>query len=314
MLAGLTGAKGFIGSYLLKYLQSEGKDNLRVLLRDVRPGEDYGKAEIVCGDLLSPFDCERFIDGLDVVYYLAHRNTPLTSDQDQPNDVLLNLIPLLNLLKAIQIRKTKPRIVYFSSGGGIYGQRADHTPWRETDRCEPISSYGIQKLAAEHYLRVAAEKGHLTCAALRIGNAYGVLLPQERMQGLIGVAINSILHDAPVRVFGSMHNVRDYIHLSDLASIVNKAAHRETPFSILNVGSGRGYSVREVLDTILDCAGVPVKLEILEEPNCGKWLTDWAVLDIEKARAEYDWNPIVDLASGIKFIFDKSRAAHAAIG
>jgi UDP-glucose 4-epimerase len=305
MVIGFTGARGFIGSYLLRYVATRCDAPLRVLLRNVRTGEEYGKAQVVRGDLLSPVDCERFVEGLDVIYYLAHCNTPLNSDDDQPYDALLNLIPLLNLLKAVHAQKTKPRIVYFSSGGGIYGRRTARIPWRETDHCEPVSSYGIQKLAAEHYLRVAAEKGYLTCAVLRISNAYGVLLPSGRMQGLIGVAVNNIRNGAAVRIFGNLENVRDYLHLSDLCTIAEKAAKvAETPFTIINVGSGRGHSVREVLDTIRGCAPVPVTTETLEGEQGGERLTDWAVLDITKAKQEYDWSPHVDLASGIKSMFD----------
>jgi UDP-glucose 4-epimerase len=69
----------------------------------------------------------------------------------------------------------------------VYAAKPDKSSYRETDPCAPVSSYGIQKLAAEEYLRLAARKGHLTATVLRVGNAYGTLLPHHRMQGLIGV-------------------------------------------------------------------------------------------------------------------------------
>ena len=307
MVIGFTGARGFIGSYLLRYIAStHADDHTRVLLRNIRTGEEFGKAEIVCGDLLSPVDCARFVDGLDAIYYLAHCNTPLNSDHDRPNDAMLNMIPLLNLLQAIQARNTKPHLVYFSSGGAIYGRRADRKPWLETDPCAPSSSYGIQKLAAEHYLRVAAEAGDLTCTVLRVSNAYGTLLSRQRMQGLIGVAVNNILHGTPVRIFGNTENVRDYIHLDDICTIAGKAADRREAFTILNVGSGIGHSVGEVLNIIRRCANVPVQIETAQDPQCGKRLPDWAVLDIAKARELYGWSPVVDLAAGIRAMFDAS--------
>lgn len=328
MMTGIIGARGFIGSELLRRLTPRSAGSVRVLLRNVRVGEACGGVEVVCGDLLSLVDCERFVDGLDVIYYLAHCNTPINSDRDQANDAALNLIPLLNLLQAIRARKTKPRIVYFSSGGGVYGRKSDRTPWRETDRNEPVSSYGIQKLAAEQYLRLAAERDQLSCVALRISNAYGTLLPPERMQGLIGVAINNVLHGSPVRVFGNPNNVRDYVHLSDICAMAEKAALSSGSFDIVNVGSGRGDSVRDVLKIIQDSAGCRLSTEIREDPQSAKWLIPWVVLDITKARQQYSWSPVVDLPTGIREMLETNcrvmnttvsaapgeRTSHAIVG
>ena len=128
--------------------------------------------------------------------------------------------------------------MYFSSGGAVYAPKHDRVRYRETDVCAPLSSYGIQKLAAEHYLRLAAFRGLLTATVLRVGNAYGTLLPQHRMQGLIGVAINCVVHNRPVRVFGNPANVRDYIHLDELCNLAERVARPVEEFSIVNVGSG----------------------------------------------------------------------------
>src|SRR5438270_153202 len=84
---------------------------------------------------------------------------------------------------------------------------AQRAPLYEAASTAPSTSYGIQKLAFEQYLRMAANEGWLTATVLRIGNAYGTLLPRERLQGFIGVALNHIVHDEPVRIFGDWENV-----------------------------------------------------------------------------------------------------------
>jgi UDP-glucose 4-epimerase len=180
---------------------------------------------------------------------------------------------------------------------------------RETDPCEPFSSYGIQKLASEQYLSLAAQRGELSCVVLRIGNAYGALLSRERMQGLIGVGINNAIHGLPIRVFGSQENVRDYVHLRDVCTIAEKVAFSEEPFKIVNVGNGRGYSVCEVLRLIQEAGGFPMTIELHEDPHCGQWLTNWVVLDITKAKQHYGWTPVVDLPAGIKALFEAHRTA-----
>jgi UDP-glucose 4-epimerase len=297
MRTGITGSSGFIGSYLTRWLAASGCASLRLLVRNTVSSEPEG-AELCQGDLHSRADCERFVEGLQVIYYLAHENTPVNSDLDQPNDVRVNLEPLLNLLQAVQQAGTRPQIVYFSSGGAVYGRRQDRIPFRETDPCSPSSSYGILKLAAEQYLRLAADRGYLTATVLRVGNAYGALLPRHRMQGLIGVALSSLLKEAPIRVFGETSNVRDYVHLEDICVLANQVSVPYGPFTILNVGSGVGYSVAQVLKIVEDCHGSPIRTEI--HPGQGRWLTDWAVLDISKAARECGWHPAVSLNAGIR--------------
>lgn len=297
MATGIAGSKGFIGSYLSRYIAARDSGALRLLVRNTADCQSPSNTEVLHGDLLSRSDCERFATDLKVIYYLAHNHTPVDSDLDLPNDALVNLVPMLNLLQAIQHLETKPHVVYFSSGGAVYARKQELVPYRETDLSAPSSSYGIQKLAAEQYLQLAADKGYLTATVLRVGNAYGTLLPQFRMQGLIGVAINCVIHGKPVRVFGNPNNVRDYIHLEDISDIAVRASVSGRPFSILNVGSGVGHSVLDVIRVIEECRGQHV--EVQSDQSIGNWLPDWVVLDIAKARAEFGWSPTVDLRSGI---------------
>jgi len=297
MVTGIAGAKGFIGSYLSRHLTTGKPGAIRLLTRDATGSSALDHADWMCGDLRSSADCERFAAGLDAICYLAHTNSPVDSDMDQISDALCNLVPLLTLIQAIQNIGSKPHIVYFSSGGAVYSSKHEREPYRETDVCAPLSSYGIQKLAAEHYLRLAAHRGYLTATVLRVGNAYGTLLPRHRRQGLIGVAINNILNRQPVRIFGDVNNVRDYVHLEDVCGAVGHALEPRGEFNIVNIGSGVGHSVWDVLHLIEDCYGAP--LEIQTDDSCGQLLTDWIVLDTAKALEEYGWSPAIDLRSGI---------------
>ena len=309
MSKGIAGARGFIGSYLCRYLLSRAQGSLRLLIRGASEIPKLEGSDVFCGDLLSRQDCERFADGLKIIYYLAHVHTPVNSDYDLPNDALLNLVPLLNLLDAIQHLRTKPHIVYFSSGGAIYATDRRGVPYRETDPCAPLSSYGIQKLAAEEYLQLASSKGYLTAAVLRVGNAYGTLLPQHRTQGLIGVAVNRGIHGQPVRIFGSLANVRDYVHLEDVCAMAERASNPASEFTIVNVGSGIGHSVSEVLRVIEECHGHPLPLEVDE--RCGTNLPGWVVLDNTKARCDFGWQPTIDLRSGIEQLIAQSQTPSA---
>jgi UDP-glucose 4-epimerase len=162
---------------------------------------------------------------------------------------------------------------------------------------------------AEHYLRLAALKGIATATALRVGNAYGAFLPSHRLQGLIGVTMNNIRNGRPARVFGRSTNVRDYIHIDDIASCCTKVLRPRSPFEIYKVGTGMGHSVVEVLDTISACMDVSFEREEILDMREAVWLQPWIVLDIAKAWDELKWRPHINLQTGIARL--ASHACHA---
>lgn len=311
MAIGIVGAKGFIGSQLSRHILEARPGAVRLFVRNTSNYENPLGAEVLQGDLMSRSDCESFARDLDLIYYLAHNNTPVNSDLDLPSDALVNLIPLLNLLEAIRKLRTNPHVVYFSSGGAVYAPKQDRVPYKETDPCGPVSSYGIQKRAAEEYLRLASGKGFLTSTILRTGNVYGIPLPQFRMQGLIGVAVTCVAQNWPVRVFGNPDNVRDYIHLDDLTEIVVRSSVPRQPFTILNVGSGLGHSVLDILRIIEEIWGNSIDTHF--DHDCGAGLVDWVVLDNGKARQEYGWSPAVDLRSGISRMLEGLAPTHSRV-
>jgi len=308
---GLTGAKGFIGRNLLLHLAAADEGQLRLLVRTsslALEGRLPETAEVVRGDLASLRVCEQFVADLDVIVHLAHCNSPATSESDLPGDARQNLAPLLNLLQAIRSAGTHPHVVYFSSGGAVYAPREDRVPYRETDECAPVSSYGIQKLAAEHYLRTAAAKGVLTGTVLRVGNAYGDLLPATRMQGLIGVAIRTLLEQRPVKLFGSLHNVRDYVHVDDVCRACCRVLRLPGPFDVYNVGTGVGHSVRQVLALIEERFGPAARYETADEALEVDGLPEWSVLDVAKARCQLGWEAEIALRDGIGEMIERQRS------
>ncbi len=298
---GITGASGFLGSYLLSWLARNTEHELRALARTIPPTGWPGPPGVTWlqGDLASSRDCTAFAAELDTVVHLAGANTPLTSNADLPADAGANLVPTLTLLQALRELGTRPHVVFASSGGAVYGRSADRLPFGETRPCEPSSSYGIQKLAVEHYLRVAAEGGWLTATALRIGNPYGVLLPPERLQGFIGVALNQLVHGLPIRIFDDPANVRDYVHLDDMCRMFELVLAPREAFAIYNVGSGEGYSVDDVVELLEGFVG-DVRVERQSMRPELQPLPSWVVLDVTKALAELGWAPSVPLEAGLE--------------
>jgi UDP-glucose 4-epimerase len=311
MSLGVTGGKGMIGSHLIRYFQGRITGPMRAIVRTLSPTDASSLRDVVItyGDLSSLHDCAAFASGLRTIIYLAHTNTPITSDSDLPSDGALNLIPLLTLIQAIKDLGSRPHLIYFSSGGAVYGPNPNRMPFRECDSCQPMSSYGVQKLTGEHYLRFAALRGILTATVMRVGNAYGKLLPDQRLQGLIGVAVNSLLHNRPLRIFGNPHNVRDYVHLDDIARVCETVMEPRETFAVYNVGSGIGHSVREVLRIVAECLGTQRPDETPSDLEGAAGLPEWVVLDISKARHELHWVPGIDLRTGVSRLIQEAGTA-----
>jgi UDP-glucose 4-epimerase len=259
------------------------------------------------GDLHQPADCADFVRGLEVVIHLAHTSTPLTSNKYLPGDARSNLLPTLNLIEAIRAAGTRPHVIYASSGGAVYGAAPQRRPLREDDPCVPNTSYGIQKLAGELYLRLAAENGWLSATCLRISNAYGLLLPIERKQGFIGVAVNRVLRGQPVRVFGDLNNIRDYVHLEDLVRALDAIMCRTVPnqaYQTYNIGSGTGRSVRDILAALERLLGRPI--EVVQDPEpMGAHLLPWSVLDISRVDQELGWRPKIAFEDGLRALLTR---------
>src|SRR5581483_4673501 len=113
--------------------------------------------------------------------------------------------------------------------------------------------------------------------------------------------------------FGSLENVRDYIHLEEIGAFIEIALKPRRPFTVVNIGSGVGYSVREVLAMIAEVSGKRLEIEV--EDRLGGGLVDWVVLDIGKAHREFGWTPTIDLRAGIEGMLarrDPEPAASAA--
>lgn len=294
MKVAITGASGLLGTALLTHLRQRPQYELTAFSRMPRASNDV---RWIAGDLANFQDCQKVVRDADAVVHLAHDGWPLSSGRDLVREARESLLPTLTLVQAVRQCRTPPRFIYPSSGGAVYGATTDNRPFTEDDPCRPSTSYGIRKLTIEHYLRVAAYQNELSAVILRISNAYGQPLPPERTQGLIGTTIARIAAGLPLRIIGNPHNVRDYVHVTDICTAVEKALGHEPAFSVLNIGSGDGHSVFEVLETIERIWGRPVDRAEVTDPPAG--LQAYCVLDTQRAAVCLQWKPRMSLQDGI---------------
>jgi UDP-glucose 4-epimerase len=283
------GGTGFIGRTVVLQLLALGRRVLvvgrqqrgRVLPPAVEyiinPGNDGGAALL------------QALSQADEVIDLAYATVPGTSFQDPVNDILVNLpeaVRLFELAAALPIH----RFVWVSSGGTVYG-RTTATLLTEDHPTQPLSPYGITKLAIEKYAHMYFESKGLPVVCVRPSNAFGEGQRAYAGQGFIATAIASILDRRQLTLFGEQGTIRDYLHVSDMAAGIIAALFYGRPGEVYNIGSGRGLTNRQVLEALAPLAaqaGYQLDLQVLP---ARPFDVPANVLDYNKLHHEAGWQP-----------------------
>jgi UDP-glucose 4-epimerase len=275
----VTGGAGYIGSIVAAELLAAGHhvvvvDDLSTGHADaLPPGVDFHEADIrTIGEVLGDW-------AVDAVIHFAAKSLVAESVHDPArywHDNVVGTIALIDAMRANGVR----RIVY-SSSAATYGD-ASETPIPESAPTRPTSAYGATKLAVDLALSNYAQAYGLAAVSLRYFNVAGALHAQDGHRygerhlvetHLIPLAIRAVTDQTSLALYGSDYPtpdgtcVRDYIHVLDLSdahlralSVCEPGTHR-----IVNLGSGCGYSVREVIATVREVTGY--ELVVRTEPR-----------------------------------------------
>lgn len=288
------GGNGFLGVSLVEALRAAGHA-VRVLDRSTpRPDFDWQGIDYHTGDLDTPALLDEALAGVDLVFHLASSTVPGTSNRDPIFDVQTNLVGALKLVQAMQ-RASVRRIVFFSSGGTVYGN-PDTSPVREDHALRPISSYGVVKAAIENYLLMFWRLGQIDPLILRPSNPYGPRQSTSGVQGAVGVFLGRALRDESITIWGDGEVVRDYVYIDDLVALALAAVDTEE-CGVFNVGSGTGCSLNELCDLIREVTGRPLPMDYL--PARG-FDVSRIVLDVDAATRRFAWSPRVSLREGLR--------------
>ena len=308
MRAVLIGGSGFIGSHLASRLVAAGyevvvyderKPALGVLSRQA--GVQY-----VAGDAFSPepTGLPELLRGARLVYHLAWRHLPAASNQAMAQDIQTNLIGSLNLLR-LCCEVGVGRVVFFSSGGSVYGP-AQSLPITEDHPTEPLSSHAVNKLAVEKYLAILARLYNLDYVILRPGNPFGPYQNPEGGQGVIAAFLARAAVRQPLAVWGDGSTVRDYFYVGDLARAAVMAGETMHSRTVYNIGSGVGRSLHEVISAISRLVGHELEVHWLPGRPTDVPIN---VLDASKARRLLGWAPEIPFEEGLRLTWDYYRRA-----
>lgn len=259
----ILGGFGFIGKNLIEDLLKQSTYSVIVL---DRPGTSFGDPDIDADDKLKVYHgnfSDRILlqkifteNAVDVVVHCVSTTIPATSNADMQYDIHSNLEGTIAVLEEMKLASVS-NIVYFSSGGTVYGPgTAEHMTrgFHESDPTNPISSYGVVKLAIEKYLELYRYLYGVNYLVLRESNPYGPYHQSEK-QGFINVTLRNVLAGKPITVWGDGSIVRDFIYVKDTAVILRDLLERDVWNKVFNMGSGEGYSIKEILGIIAEVVG-----------------------------------------------------------
>jgi UDP-glucose 4-epimerase len=297
------GGNGFIGTHLVDRLLESGHS---VRIYDHSPNKFRvlpQKAEYVEGELGDYGLVREALEGTEVVYHFVSTTSPNTSNDDPIYDVRSNLLDTIKLLEACTQSGVR-KIIFASSGGTVYGI-PETLPITERHPTNPTSSYGIVKLAIEKYLELFRRLYGLDYFALRVSNPYGPYQDPTRQQGAISVFLHRIHTSEPIIIWGDGSVVRDYLYVSDLVDALEHASEVESREQVINLGSGHGISLNELLRLMADIVGKQPTIEYLPARALD---VSTSVLDTSRARQELGWSPKMELAEGMARTWDWIRA------
>ena len=196
---------------------------------------------------------------IDTVVHLVATIIPGSTFEDYKREYQHVIFPTIELMQICAQRQI--RFVYFSSGGTVYGNRTDMTPFKETDAMAPISYYGWSKQMMENSILYVHRTTGLKYLIVRPSNPYGHGQNIHAKQGLVAVALGKILAGEPITVWGDGSNVRDYIYIDDLCEAVVQLLEKEVCNTTINIGSGQGASINDIINVLKEVVSEEVKVD-----------------------------------------------------
>ncbi len=287
-MIGVFGAAGFLGRNVVHYLRKDGYD-VRAVSRNFDDTSFYTALGVECvvADMQNPTQIGAAMNGLSDVIQLVSTAAPGHGNSRLIKDIETSLIPQVVFLELCQGNGVG-RVVFASSGGTVYG-RPTMVPIPETHPTRPLSSYGMIKLATEQYLELFSQNFAMSHVILRISNPFGPWQRFRNGQGLIANIISHCQQGMPVPVYGDGRAERDYVYVDDVSAAFLAALKvPEAAGQTINIGSGVGRSIVEVLDAVERILGRPIPRAHVPARSTD---VDRSMLDISKAKTMLGWQP-----------------------
>jgi UDP-glucose 4-epimerase len=315
MNALVTGVAGFIGSHLARLILEEGHTVVGLdCFTDYypRPMKEANLATLTGENRfrfvekrLQDADLTQLLDGITHVFHLAAQAGVRKSWGREFDVYTSNNIEATQVLLEACVGQPLERFVYASSSS-VYG---DHVslPMREDAYLQPLSPYGVSKLAAEHLASLYWENHAVPSVSLRYFTVYG---PRQRPDMGFHRFFRAVLNDEPITVFGDGEQTRDFTFVADAAQATLTAGRQGRRGGVYNIGGGSRVTVNEVVDLIGRVTGKIVQVNRAGEQK-GDMRHTYA--DTSQAQRDLGFKPSVTLEEGLRrqFFWHQSSSAVA---
>jgi nucleoside-diphosphate-sugar epimerase len=302
MRALVTGTAGFIGSHLTGLLLDRGAqvtgidcftDYYARSIKEANLAHSLGREGFRFVEArLQDADLRRMLDGVTHVFHLAAQAGVRKSWGRDFRTYTENNVDASQQLLESCVGLPIERFVYASSSS-IYGDNAS-IPMREDARPQPVSPYGVTKLAAEQLCYLYHVNHGVPTTSLRYFTVYG---PRQRPDMGFHRFIRAALDHEPIALYGDGEQTRDFTFVADAVAATAAAGARGVPGRAYNIGGGSRVSINQVLEMIGHVAGRP--LQVRREPaQLGDMRDTFA--DTALAREDLGFAPSVSLEEGIK--------------
>jgi len=299
----VTGGAGFIGSHLVDEFIMQ---NHQVIVVDdlstgkkenLNPQAKFYQLKIQDRKLSLIFKKEKPA----IVCHLAAQMNVRRSIVDPIFDAQSNIIGSLNLLENCVKYKIK-KFIFISSGGAIYGDGVK-IPTLETEKEQPLSPYGIAKLALEKYLYYYSNQHRLPYTILRLENIYGPRQNYLGEAGVVAVFGHQLISKKSLWVNGGQQT-RDFVYVADVVSAVIKALPKQVQ-GIFNIGTGKQTNIDNLAKKMIQIS--QTKVFIKHRPYVtGEQMK--SCLSFNKIKHDLNWQPQYDLNKGLKQTWDWFKA------
>lgn len=296
----IVGGSGFIGSYLTKKLLETKQAQITIIGEGemLMPISSSYITHIHHQSLKTQDDWNKAFHEVDFVYQLAYAGIPFEAEKNYQQHLDINLA--INNMAIEASAKNNIKQFIFASSGAAYGAKEE---CYENMLLTPSNAYGAIKATSEIFTQYLCRKHHIPYTIARISNPFGPY-QEYRPVGFIAKALECLVQNKPLEIWGDGSVIRDYIFIEYLASMLSTLCQPKAHDQIYNLSSGLGFSLNQIIAMIQEISPYPLKTQYLSSNRNDLQKN---ILNNHKFYTDFPNVPITNLKDGVDITINYLR-------